>query len=268
MTVLAVTALLLVGPPKADVVWSTSVPFALAWAKRVNKPVLAAGMGSQRGVSYLTDPSFDQVLSTFVPVEAATYGDLTKVSKGIPISGVPQIVVLDSSGRMLKRLGGFGLRPSDLDLLKVQVEWIQSQGDSIVRKASKVDADADTLADAATVLAMRADPEGAMQKLAAATAKHAKPSKIINAWEALADEARISGSADGFTQTIRYYRVALDIEPDSITESRIHCRLASALWRTGDVNGAIEQAKIVIANPKFPSDDQARAKRLLDRMLG
>src|SRR6187402_1974158 len=131
MTVLAVTALLLLGPPRADVVWSTSVPFALAWAKRVNKPVLAAGMGSQRGVTYLTDPSFDQVLSSFVPVEAPSYADVAKASKGTPPSGMPQIVVLDSSGRMLKRLGGFGLRPSDLDLLKVQIEWIQSQGDTI-----------------------------------------------------------------------------------------------------------------------------------------
>jgi len=268
MTILAITAFLLVGQPKGDVIWSPTVSFALAWARRVGKPVLAAGMGFQRGVGYLSDTSYDDVLSGFVPVEVSTYSELTKVSKNAPPTGTPQIVVLDSNGKLLKRFGGFAVRPRDLGLLKIQIDWVQTEGQEILRNASRPDADADTYADAATILAMRADTKEAIQKLSVAINRRAKPEKVVAAWEALADDARVSGDLDGIVQCIRYYRAALSSGPVTDAESRIRCRLASALWRAGDVPSALEQTRIVLSNSTFPSEDQERARRLQDRIQG
>lgn len=246
--------------------WCSTIQAAIAWANHTDKPVLAAGFGSFRGVGFLQDPSYDRVLSRFVPVEMKTYGDLWAVNKTLPPTGRPVVVILDKNRRLLKRMSGM-VRPSDLVVVSEQITWLQRRGDSVLREVRGGHASGDVYADAATIYAMRGDTRQSLQLMTKAYAKHASPARLVPAWESLADEARVSESVEESGQlrnATRYYRAALALKPDSAQTARLRLRLASCLYRAGEMKEAYAEVRKVLDHPHSP-EDVAYARLLLSR---
>lgn len=210
------------------------------------------------------DPEFEEAFSTTIPVEVATYNEVLLVSPDFPHSGDPSLVIIDSNGRLLKRLSGM-VRPADIFNSVKMGRWAVVNGDDVLRRSSSVKADGNTLADGAIVLALRGDIERSARFANEAARRKAPPEKLYKAWGALADEERVDGL---FQNAIAHYQKALALRPPSSEDVRIRLRLATSLNRIGQYQAASSNLRRVVNNPAATKGDIAAANRMLSRGLG
>lgn len=258
------TLVLLAPINRGDVSWSPGLRTALSWAKRTKQPVVVACQGSRRGPGFLMDPEFDRTFSTAIPVEVPTYNDVLLLNPDFPRTGDPSLVVLDSSGRLLKRLSGM-IRPADIEIAVVMGSWAIQKGDDVLGRATGGKGDGNTYADGAIVLALRGDVDRAARFANEAVRRKASPGRLYKAWSALADEERVDMLMQ---QAVNHYGKALALRPPGSEEVRIRLRLATTLNRIGQYQAATEHLQRVVASHVASKGDVMAANRMLSRGAG